>query len=410
MNEEMNQRDALTALVMNDGELAELEARLSRFNLFRVLRADTHELRHSNMLAWLLDPSGSHGLGELFLRRWLKEVMHLASTTGANGHFTSPIWVDAASISGVQVRREWQNLDLLVELEANLSGKKEQWVIAIENKVNSRQGRTQLKGYRKTVEKRFPDPTRRFCVFLTKQNELPADSEWLVSTYADVLQALQRCVAERKDAIGPEPLFLIRQYIELVSEDFMDESDSVQLARAIYQRHAAAIDFIFECKIDPIFELTNRIEKKLADYAKNHGIIMSRSGKGRIRFIPQEWATPKNAEGHAWGENGHYLLIELDFYTKTVELNIVAGDAPEDWTDAVWERCAKAPLQRSQKAKPRRFLKAYRGRSNIQISGMLELDIDTVEEEIFEWVTHHLESEKFKSARDLLSGFLIDLH
>jgi hypothetical protein len=38
---------ALTDLVMNCPELAQLEALLSRFNIFRVLRAARHEIRHA---------------------------------------------------------------------------------------------------------------------------------------------------------------------------------------------------------------------------------------------------------------------------------------------------------------------------------------------------------------------------
>ena len=66
---EVQVEQLLTDLVMNCPELTELEAALSRFNIFRVLRADKHEIRHSNMLAWLFEPEESHGLGDRFLRR-----------------------------------------------------------------------------------------------------------------------------------------------------------------------------------------------------------------------------------------------------------------------------------------------------------------------------------------------------
>jgi hypothetical protein len=62
---------ALTRFVMNCPELSALEALLSRFNIFRILRAAHHEIRHSNMLAWLLTPDESHGLRDRFFRRLL---------------------------------------------------------------------------------------------------------------------------------------------------------------------------------------------------------------------------------------------------------------------------------------------------------------------------------------------------
>ena len=400
----------LTALVMNNEYLAELEVRLSQFNLFRILKADQHELRHSNMLAWLFDLSESHGLHELFLRRWLMEVMNNAAKRDADASFISPVWVDAAGIHSVQVKREWHNLDVLIKLDVSVLGKKELWVVGIENKVNARQGRDQLRRYRKTIEEKFSDADHCACVFLTKRHENPDDSMWLISTYSDVLIALEQCLGERADTIGAEPLFLMRQYTELLKEDFMDDSEIAQLARAIYQRHAVAIDYIFECKIDPIFELTNRLEKRLESQASKLEIVMSRTGKGRIRFLPLEWDTVENRKGSAWGDNSHYLVFELDFYPKTVELNMLSGDAPDEWTDIVWACCESAPLQKSQKAKPRRFLKSYRGRSEITVNGATDLDLEETEEAIFSWVVDHMKTKNFRAAVKILTGCLRELH
>ena len=54
---------ALDAFLVDNQELEQLTARLSAFNLFNVLRIDHAEIRHSNVLAWLLTPGESHGLG-----------------------------------------------------------------------------------------------------------------------------------------------------------------------------------------------------------------------------------------------------------------------------------------------------------------------------------------------------------
>lgn len=395
---------------MDDENLSELEALLAKFNLFRVLKADRNELRHSNMLAWLLSPSETHGLDELFLRRWLMEVTHSSRVSdNPSSPIPSPVWIDVADLSEITVHREWQNLDVIIDFIASVSGSREQWVVAIENKVNAQQGQSQLEGYRKTVARQFQHANQTIFIFLTKNEEEPDDPHWVTSTYADVLRALERCVAARRDTIGREPLFLIEQYLELLRDDFMEDTQTVELARAIYQRHAAAIDFIFECKIDPIFELSNRLEKRLTSNMQELGIVMSRSSKGRLRFVPIAWDTESNSKGRAWGENSHYMVLELDFYTKTVELNVVAGDAPEDWTDLVWEQCANPPLQRSQNAKPRRFLKAYRGKSATRINGVPNLDLDAAEQRIFDWIVEHMKSGSFREAKDILTQLIAKL-
>ena len=38
------------------------------FNAFDVLRYSDYEIRHSNVLAWLLTPGETHGVGAAFLR------------------------------------------------------------------------------------------------------------------------------------------------------------------------------------------------------------------------------------------------------------------------------------------------------------------------------------------------------
>ena len=41
------------------------------FNVFDVLQYAEFEIRHSNVLAWLLQPEESHRIGRLFLDRFL---------------------------------------------------------------------------------------------------------------------------------------------------------------------------------------------------------------------------------------------------------------------------------------------------------------------------------------------------
>ena len=41
------------------------------FNIFKVLKLEDFEIRHSNFLAWLLDPSENHELKDEFLKKFL---------------------------------------------------------------------------------------------------------------------------------------------------------------------------------------------------------------------------------------------------------------------------------------------------------------------------------------------------
>lgn len=43
----------------------------SKFNLFDILKITRTEIRHSNMLSWLLNPSENHGLGDSIIRGFM---------------------------------------------------------------------------------------------------------------------------------------------------------------------------------------------------------------------------------------------------------------------------------------------------------------------------------------------------
>jgi len=77
----------LERFVAENDELLELEERIGRFNIFDALRIVEREVKHSDFLAWLLDPNESHGQGGLFLRAIL---MDLFKTARENG-FTCPV-------------------------------------------------------------------------------------------------------------------------------------------------------------------------------------------------------------------------------------------------------------------------------------------------------------------------------
>ena len=52
----------LEALIVDNPDLERLEALLEQFNIFEALGAVRVELRHSDFLAFLLNPNQSHGL------------------------------------------------------------------------------------------------------------------------------------------------------------------------------------------------------------------------------------------------------------------------------------------------------------------------------------------------------------
>ena len=73
--EEKAALEKLDKFLADNDELEQLSAELATFNVFRVLKIEDAEIRHSDTLGWLLDPAESHGLGDIFLRRILSNIL-----------------------------------------------------------------------------------------------------------------------------------------------------------------------------------------------------------------------------------------------------------------------------------------------------------------------------------------------
>jgi len=74
-SDETAARAALERFVVENEDLLALEERIGRFNIFDALGVVRAEIRHSNFLAWLLDPLESHGQGALFLKALLMDLL-----------------------------------------------------------------------------------------------------------------------------------------------------------------------------------------------------------------------------------------------------------------------------------------------------------------------------------------------
>ena len=140
----------LDRFLADNAELEELSARLSEFNVFRALKIEQVEIRHSNVLAWLLDPDESHGFSEIVLKRLLSNILLLSEKTI---HGISAAQVELMSFPDIEVSREWRNIDIVVIDRTN------KLVLFFENKIYSSESEGQLVKYLELVKKEFPDFT-----------------------------------------------------------------------------------------------------------------------------------------------------------------------------------------------------------------------------------------------------------
>ena len=56
-------------------DFARLHRKFTQFNPLKVLRVDQFEIRHSNVLAWLLDPNENHQMGSFFIKKLVSRLV-----------------------------------------------------------------------------------------------------------------------------------------------------------------------------------------------------------------------------------------------------------------------------------------------------------------------------------------------
>ena len=117
-------KESLLRFLQDADCLDSLSKWTNEFNIFDVLGVSRAEIRHSNMLGWLLDPNENHGLGDSFLYGIISKISQNIGTDNALHFLSSDLYT-------FNVRREWNHIDIL--LVSNHS----KLVLAIENKVGS---------------------------------------------------------------------------------------------------------------------------------------------------------------------------------------------------------------------------------------------------------------------------------
>jgi hypothetical protein len=152
------------------------------FNWFTVADRTYSELTHSKVLAWLLNPMEAHGLGDAFLRAFVKEVFH----------------EDLSDTTSVVVKREYRivpsgsdflSCDIVIWLSADC-------VLVIENKIYSSEGKNQLSEYARYWRKRVQKP---YFVYLTRNGERPTKCEHFISvSYHTVRRLLTKLTCDEE--------------------------------------------------------------------------------------------------------------------------------------------------------------------------------------------------------------------
>lgn len=321
---DQSQVEALQALVLSP-ELERLEDLLAEFNLFDVLGIERREIRHSKFLAWLLDPRGSHGLRDYFLRRFLSEA-----ATGIPD--ITPLNVDGWKLSDIEVATERHNIDILMVSQAD------GFVCLIENKIGSGEGPGQLARYLDTVKDEYEDLIP-LPIFLTPEGREPDDEDdtdnWASFGYEEIAVLIDRTLERRGSTISDGVAGFLEQYARTIRRHVLSTTDSIgELAREIYNNHRAAIDLIIGAKSDLQYQGWHVIDAAVAQYAPLLEADFHHKEYRRF-YSPELEEIPELRHGAGWTRSGRMLLFEFRYHAMS--LNLVLGPGPEEIRQRVYD-------------------------------------------------------------------------
>ncbi|MFC2067207.1 PD-(D/E)XK nuclease family protein [Chloroflexota bacterium] len=327
---------ALEKFLLDNPELDKLEAMLEQFNIFETLNMVEVEVRHSYILKWLLNPLENHGIGNYFLKQFLK--YYFVDNRSSLQDRMTLFDLERLNLTDAEIRREWMNIDVLVVI--NEEKEKGKIVVAIENKVRSTEHSNQLQRYRGIIEQEFPDHLK-FYIYLTPDSKLPiGDDSWNPMGYATIAYMVDNILEYKKDAIGENVLGFITQYRDILRRYIVGNSEIEKICGEIYRKHSKALDLIFKQRPDIELQISEYIQDKIKE---TPSITLDSAGKTLIRFTTDILDKRIDRVGEGWSRTKRIFLYEFSNYNNDLSLRLIIGPGPQEYREQLFNVCRKAP-------------------------------------------------------------------
>ena len=273
---------------------------LNEPNIFKILKISNYEIRHSNFLAWLLDPKESHGFEEEILKEFINQVLLMKNTSKREET------VKKLNFHNVEIKREWKNIDLLVVFD--------KLVICIENKIFSGEHSNQLIRYKEIVEEDFKEKKKLF-IFLTPDGRLSAEEDqvYIPISYQLVIDILENIDLKKRKNINTSVKKYIIDYINTLKRDVMGNDELAELSREIYIKHKELFDFIGEIGPQELSEVRLEVGSLLREVLESKGYILGSTSNTYIRFTTDKieklvYINKEKNEGGNWVNNESFLF------------------------------------------------------------------------------------------------------
>lgn len=320
-NSDINDTDraALEAFVVNNEDLEKLDALLAELNIFEAIGVVRQELRHSDFLAFLLNPAQNHGLGDIFLKQLLMNVLIRADKPPV-----SAIEIDVTDLRNVIIQREWRNIDVLIhEPDHKL-------VCVIENKIGTTEHSGQLQRYREIVTQEFFNHQTIF-IYLTPEGDEPSDEAYISFDYSEIANLVDKVRSAHETTLGSDVVTLMAHYSAMLRRHIVSDSEIVELCQKIYRRHKKALDLIFEHRPDLQVELIEQVKELVAQATPEHGFRLGEYiRKTYFYFYYPEWnELTGRLKEQGWKITYWPIYIAFENTPKSLQLVVGIEENPD---------------------------------------------------------------------------------
>ncbi|MDE0394589.1 MAG: PD-(D/E)XK nuclease family protein, partial [Gammaproteobacteria bacterium] len=209
-------------------------AKRREFNAFDVLRYSEYEIRHSNVMAWLLDPGETHGIGRGFLE-WFLDRARLP------GKLPGKI-VRGDGGQTVRVERELYYVDVTIFLESDQG----RHIVAIENKPEwaSPVHYEQVRAHLERLRPKYSGHDIHCVLLSTSREGIDGEDRIAHVSWRDVGAQIE--TMHDAGAFGQkEVAAFIRQYLAAVDRLIGPEESDADYFRKLLVDHDSLLKYMF---------------------------------------------------------------------------------------------------------------------------------------------------------------------
>ena len=276
MNSALQTLSAIEDLVVGKGsrDLRTVEDRLKAFCPFEAVGMVRQEIRHSNFLAYILDPSRPHGLADALLQELLFEILE-------KGDETLPLRkldLHFRPLGNARIYRETMNIDLLIEVPG--SGSQKGLVIAIEMKVDAGESDNQLAKYEKRLRAAYSaDRWLHVFGFLTvegRPSSTAGETAWTPLSFTGLFKRFDATI--RHHGHQGRGVEMYQDYAKMMRRNGMAEGEHdeqlQEAVRNLWVRHREALDYLMLHRPDTCDETMRAFEAGQAGHAERLSAVI----------------------------------------------------------------------------------------------------------------------------------------